>query len=150
MGGPDIGVVDVKRCSCGAWIDFIRTEKGRKMPVDAKPVRVRLSSAATEQWITRDGRMVRGTLDEDGASVVWRPHWTVCPHAETRWRQQPRQAKDLPTVPTALRARVTRLELQLEAARKLARDVLRAQHRDLEPIEEESLRERLHQLATAD
>ena len=47
------------RCeSCDAEIKFIRTEKGRAMPVDIKPVTV----------ITLLGKTIK----------AWTPHWASC------------------------------------------------------------------------
>jgi hypothetical protein len=50
------------RCNaCGAEIRFIRTEKGRQMPVEPKPITV----------ITSLGKTIQAFV----------PHWTTCPGA---------------------------------------------------------------------
>lgn len=49
--------------ACQAEIKFIRTEKGRQMPVDIKPITV----------ITELGKTIRAYV----------PHWANCPKAET-------------------------------------------------------------------
>lgn len=49
--------------ACQQDIRFIRTEKGRQMPVDAKPITV----------ITELGKTIR----------AYTPHWSTCPAAET-------------------------------------------------------------------
>ena len=48
--------------ACGAEIKFIRTENGRQMPVDIKPITV----------ITSLGKTIK----------AWTPHWASCPKAE--------------------------------------------------------------------
>ena len=47
--------------ACEAEIKFIRTEKGRNMPVDTKPITV----------ITSLGKTIKGFI----------PHWANCPGA---------------------------------------------------------------------
>ncbi|MBI1926937.1 hypothetical protein HYR99_22170 [Candidatus Poribacteria bacterium] len=49
--------------ACNAEIKWIRTEKGKQMPVDAKPITV----------ITELGKTIRAYV----------PHWASCPGAET-------------------------------------------------------------------
>ena len=50
-------------CSkCNAKIEWIKTEKGRQMPVDLEPVTV----------VTKEGKTVRGYI----------PHWATCPNAD--------------------------------------------------------------------
>jgi hypothetical protein len=58
--------------SCGASIDFIVSEKGRRVPVDAKPLTV----------FTPDGRAVKG----------YQSHFATCPQA-AEWRGKKRQPK---------------------------------------------------------
>lgn len=48
--------------ACNAEIKFIRTEKGRQMPVDVKPITV----------ITELGKTIR----------AYQPHWASCPGAD--------------------------------------------------------------------
>ena len=48
--------------ACGASLKWIRTEKGKQMPVDAKPITV----------ITELGKTIR----------AYTPHWSQCPGAE--------------------------------------------------------------------
>ncbi len=58
------------RCkSCDAEIRFIRTEKGRAMPVDIKPITV----------ITSLGKTIK----------AFTPHWGDCPGGEHFKKQKP-------------------------------------------------------------
>ena len=51
-----------KCTACDAEIKFIRTENGRQMPVDTKPITV----------ITSLGKTIK----------AWTPHWIHCPAAD--------------------------------------------------------------------
>lgn len=63
-----------KCSSCGADIWWVRTEKGKRMPLDAKP----------EQRVIVDGD---GHDEPVGRVVkVWTPHWATCPNAEQHRR----------------------------------------------------------------
>lgn len=59
--------------ACGAEIEFIKTAKGGKMPVDANEIGT---------IVTDDGLTVRGQIAvvrEDGGVVTGRiPHWATC------------------------------------------------------------------------
>ena len=56
------------RCkSCDSEIKFIRTEKGRAMPVDIEPITV----------VTALGKTIK----------AWKPHWAVCPGASKHRRK---------------------------------------------------------------
>jgi len=54
--------------SCGAEIKFIKTDKGRSMPVEVKPVTV----------ITSLGKTIRAFV----------PHWGNCSQANTHRKSQ--------------------------------------------------------------
>jgi len=54
---------------CGVYIEWIKTENGKDMPVDPAEVTI----------ITQDGKTVRGFI----------PHWVTCPNADD-FRKKPR------------------------------------------------------------
>lgn len=63
---------------CGAMIRFIENPRtGKKMPVDAEPVIVRVNSSS-QVIVTEDGQVVKGP---SLGSVGYTPHWVTCPGA---------------------------------------------------------------------
>lgn len=60
---------------CYAFISFVKTEKGKLMPVDPKEVTI----------ITKTGKTVKGYL----------PHWITCPNADD-FRQTQRTVRTTP------------------------------------------------------
>ncbi len=46
---------------CGIYIEWVKTEKGKNMPVDPNEITI----------ITDEGKMVKGRI----------PHWATCPKA---------------------------------------------------------------------
>lgn len=47
---------------CGAYIEWVKTEKGKDMPIDPAEVTI----------ITEEGKTIRGFI----------PHWVTCPNAD--------------------------------------------------------------------
>lgn len=102
MGGEVMG-----RCrACGAAVAWVRTARGRWMPVDARPYYVvrELPEWSGEQRaavVTDDGDVVWGVVvgwDDDvgeaagmaalvAGTIGRRPHWASCPDAE-RFRKE--------------------------------------------------------------
>ena len=73
--------MDVKNCRiCGAAITFIRTEKGKYMPCDAKAMPYEKAEGGPENIITPAGKLVRGRWlpGGQGDGVGYRPHWASC------------------------------------------------------------------------
>lgn len=75
--------------TCGAPILFIRTPRGKLLPVDAEPVLVvRRGGTQTETIVTEDGQVIRGfRVDGHADPTVGRyegrrPHWVTCPHGD--------------------------------------------------------------------
>lgn len=67
---------------CGAQIDWIRTTKGRHMPVEYWPVLV-MPDRGDEVFITDEGETIRGERALPGAVgggnvAAYVPHWTFC------------------------------------------------------------------------
>lgn len=54
---------------CGAEIIWIKTEKGKNMPIDAKPIKIYLSEQGG--WNGIRYTLIDGHL----------PHWGTCPNA---------------------------------------------------------------------
>ena len=66
-----------RRCrGCSAPIVWLTTERGKKMPCDAVPVRYRIGGK--ERIVTPDGRVVAGSFDATG-DYGYTPHMAVCP-----------------------------------------------------------------------
>lgn len=66
---------------CGAWIDWIRAQDGKPVPVEPRPVVV-MPDCGTEDFITDEGERVKGkrTLagPVGGNIVAYVPHRTFC------------------------------------------------------------------------
>ncbi len=73
--------------SCGAEIDWMRTEEGRYIPVDPEPVFV-IEGEGQERFYTEEegalaGRLARPeevqTLEQKANTPMgWVPHWRTC------------------------------------------------------------------------
>lgn len=66
--------------ACGAEIAFIKTVKGKTMPVDAEGVCF-TPSIGPETFVTIDGRVVRGARRKNGSEVGFVSHFATCPAA---------------------------------------------------------------------
>ena len=84
--------------ACGAEISFIKTVKGKTMPVDPEAVsftpiesRARTADAGVsrtahemgpETFVTLDGRVVRGVRRKNGSAAGFVSHFATCPAAD--------------------------------------------------------------------
>jgi len=74
--------------SCGAEIDWMRTEEGRYIPVDPDPVFV-IEGEGQEQFYTEEEGVLAGRLAKPeevqtlekkcNTPMGWVPHWRTCP-----------------------------------------------------------------------
>lgn len=82
--------------ACGAPLRFIKTEKGKTMPVDADPVRFIPEVYGQDYYVTEDGLVLRGTkpspLDLSDIHLGYISHFATCPAAE-RFRRQGKKAR---------------------------------------------------------
>lgn len=67
---------------CGARIDWLRTPKGKNMPVEYMPVMV-MPDRGTEVFVTDEGEVIRGKRTLPGAAgggniAAYVPHWAGC------------------------------------------------------------------------
>lgn len=67
---------------CGARIDWLRTPKGKYMPVEYTPVMV-MPDRGTEVFVTDEGEVIRGKRTLPGAAgggniAAYVPHWAGC------------------------------------------------------------------------
>lgn len=88
------GVSDVMRCpSCGQPIMWIRTQRGRLMPVNAQITRYWQTPGAKGRVITDDGRTLavefRGDGPPDGSAHV--PHFGDCAAYAVAQRERARR-----------------------------------------------------------
>jgi len=75
--------------ACGARIAFVRTSRGKLLPVDAEPVLVvRRGGTMTETIVTDAGEVIRGfpVTEQPDPEIGFyegrRPHWVSCPASE--------------------------------------------------------------------
>lgn len=72
---------EAARCrECGQYISFIRTKKGKLMPVDGFSLQI-VPADKGERFINEAGEMIRGTpVNVAGPRTVrvWRPHFGSC------------------------------------------------------------------------
>lgn len=73
------------RCrGCGAPIAFIKTVKGKTMPVDPDPVDFVPDTAGRALYVTADGLVLHGAPPSDADPDVhqgWISHFATCPRA---------------------------------------------------------------------
>lgn len=80
--------------SCGARVLWVRTERGRLMPLDQEPsesgsVIVRMGhgvAQATAHVETMEERAARLRCQEPAGRTAYVPHWETCPQAAA-WRK---------------------------------------------------------------
>ena len=71
------------RCrGCGAEIAFIKTVKGKTMPVDPESVYF-TPSGGPETFVTMSGDVVRGARRKNGAVIGFISHFATCPAADS-------------------------------------------------------------------
>jgi hypothetical protein len=72
--------------ACGAPLRFIKTDKGKTMPVDAKPIKFIPEVYGKEFFVTEDGLVIRGTRpspsDIYDIHEGYVSHFATCPAAE--------------------------------------------------------------------
>lgn len=89
---------DAPKCrECGRIITFIKTKKGKNMPVDSFSVSV-MPYEKGALYYKDNGEAVRGYLCDkgtQGAVTAHEPHWYTCPHAkDIRRTGKTRQQKE--------------------------------------------------------
>lgn len=70
--------------ACGARILFIKTVKGKTMPVDAEPVSFVPDTNGFAKYVTADGYVVTGVIPLPGDKDVhegYISHFATCPSA---------------------------------------------------------------------
>ena len=67
--------------ACGTEIAFIKTVKGKTMPVDVEAIRFSPGDGP-ETFVTVDGRVVRGARRKNGAETGFVSHFATCPAAD--------------------------------------------------------------------
>ena len=67
--------------ACGAEIAFIKTVKGKTMPVDPEAVSF-TPAGGPETFVTLDGRVVRGVRRKNGSAAGFVSHFATCPAAD--------------------------------------------------------------------
>lgn len=78
---------------CGKLLQFIKTKKGKMMPVDSFSVHVMPSGSGALYWL-EDGNTVRGYLCDKtapGAVKAYEPHWYTCPDARDLKKEAPKK-----------------------------------------------------------
>lgn len=69
--------------ACGAEIMFLKTVKGKTMPVDVEPVRFTEGEGGKEKFVLISGEVVNGRTDPGGAYEGYVSHFATCPEADT-------------------------------------------------------------------
>lgn len=75
----NLGRTDVCR-GCGRQIAFIKTVKGKTMPVDPEGIRF-IPGGGPETFVTADGRVERGQRRTNGTAFGFTSHFATCPAA---------------------------------------------------------------------
>lgn len=81
---------------CGKLIDWIRTNGGKKMPVDMDPVPFVADRNGTEFFVRRDGSVTAGRRAEGKdtrAETGYTSHFATCPKADDFRKKEARQKK---------------------------------------------------------
>jgi len=74
--------------ACGRPITFIRTPRGRYLPVDPDPVLTVRRGPGQVTIVTPRGEVIRGYETQEppdpetGAHAGYVPHWQTCPHSD--------------------------------------------------------------------
>lgn len=69
---------------CGAEIAFIKTVKGKTMPVDPEPMYF-IPAGGPNTYVMIDGSIQRGREPQVGEGKAWvgyRSHWATCPEQD--------------------------------------------------------------------
>jgi hypothetical protein len=81
-----IGGLGMPKCkACGADIDFIRTSKGKRMPVDRNPNPLWapcLGTTVVVRLRTKNAEVIKVQTDGAVIAEAWVPHWVTCTRAD--------------------------------------------------------------------
>ena len=76
---------------CGKMIAFIRTAKGKSMPVDPEAVYF-IPAGGPNTYVMIDGSVQRGRepgqMDRESARIGYRSHFATCPAADSFRRRE--------------------------------------------------------------
>ena len=72
--------------SCHADIIFIKSRKGKLIPVNAEQVRFSPVNGGKDRIVKGNGEVVAGEVRNDGEEVGWISHFSTCPNAG-EWRK---------------------------------------------------------------
>lgn len=71
---------------CGAYIRFIKTQRGKTMPVDAEPVPFVFDQNGPNFYLDPEGHLLRGTPPREGENeeteTGFISHFATCPDAD--------------------------------------------------------------------
>lgn len=113
---------DQPKCrKCGRLLKFIKTKKGKHMPVDSFSVHVMPAERGALYWM-ENGETVRGYLCDKtapGAVKAYEPHWYTCPFAK-EMKRTPQKKTDEELRERILREREKAAKLAEERRRKEA------------------------------
>lgn len=66
--------------ACGAEIAFIKTERGKTMPVNPEAISF-TPAGGHDTFIMLDGRLMRGVMEKNGKLFGFVSHFATCPAA---------------------------------------------------------------------
>ena len=69
--------------ACGAEIMFLKTVKGKTIPVNPEPVTFAEGEGGKEKFVLLTGEVVNGRTDPGGAYEGYVSHFATCPEADT-------------------------------------------------------------------
>ena len=81
---------------CGKPIRWIRTNGGKKMPVDAEEILFKADRNGTEIFVRKDGSVAvgrRSNFREDRAEIGYTSHFATCPHGDA-FRKKDKAGKE--------------------------------------------------------
>lgn len=82
----------VTQCrACGKSIFFIKTMKGKTMPVDAEPIQFVPDTNGLDKYVTLEGLVVPGVLPLPGDTDIhegYISHFATCPSADAFRKQR--------------------------------------------------------------
>ena len=70
---------------CGKKIAFVKTLKGKTMPIDLEPVKFVPDTAGKNRYVLSDGAVVAGTEPREGDKDIhtgYISHFATCPQAD--------------------------------------------------------------------
>lgn len=96
--------MDIKKCKyCGAPIVWVKTQNGRSMPCDAKPVQYQNARGGKDVIVLSDGKVIRAAVITRGGLLTPIPdgegyisHFATCTHAN---EARAEKSGDSPTTP---------------------------------------------------